>query len=86
VAIRGVLGVHNCGSHGITELVSDILIAVPKKSKNSNNHRYRHWFCTGYFMKTICSLRFLRITGMDGSVILIMLPKTAIGGSLVLKY
>jgi hypothetical protein len=78
--------VHNCGSHGITELVSDILIAVPKKLKNSNNRRYSRWFCTGYFMKTIGSLRFLKITGMDGSLILVILPKTAIGGSLVLKY
>jgi len=31
VAIRGVLRVHNCGSHGITESVSDIVIEVPKK-------------------------------------------------------
>ncbi len=86
MAIRGVLRVHNCGSHGIAELVSDILIAVPKKLKFSNNHRYSHWFCAGYLMKTIGTLRFLKITGMDGSVILIILPKIAIGGSLVLKY
>jgi hypothetical protein len=75
VAIRGVLRVHNCNSHGIAELVSDILIPVPKKLKISNNRRYSRWFCTGYFMKTIGSLRFLKITGMDSSVILIILPK-----------
>jgi hypothetical protein len=86
VVIRGVHRVHNCGSHGITESVSDILIAVPKKLKNSNNRRYSHWFCVGYFMKTIGSLRFSKITGMDDSVILIIYQKTAIGSSLVLKY
>jgi len=43
VAIRGVRRVHNCGSHGIAELVSDIVIEVPKKLKSSNNRRYSCW-------------------------------------------